>query len=59
MRDRDNKRDDDSLEKSHHDRGRPLHEDYSERQDRRPVFDDVTDTLKPPSRRDHDGGNNR
>lgn len=41
-------------------RERPSQEHYIEKKDRRPVFDDVTDTLAPPTRpvrRDNDGGN--
>ncbi len=57
--DRDNNRERDNLEKSHdRNRDRPLHEDYNDRS-RRPVYDDVTDTLSPPARRDGNGGNNR
>lgn len=51
---------DDRSKLQPNERNRPSHEDYSQ-EDRRPMLDDVTDTLAAPTRpprRDTDGGNN-
>lgn len=56
-KDRGNDQSRDNVEKNQ-DRGRPLrdsNESYSDER-KRPVWDDVTDTLSPPARRDRNGG---